>query len=320
MPAFTRQPAARRTARAATASPPPRPPTDPSNSRLTRWLLAGGAAGPLIFIAVFLVEGATRPGYSVWRNYVSDLELGHQGWEQIANFLICGTLVIGLAIALHRVWPNGPASRWGPALVGVFGLSLIAAGVFVTDPGRGYPPGATLKGNPTTLHGYIHGINALIAFNALIAASFVLARRFAAEPGGRAWARYCWITGTVSIVLEIGSNIGSALAENRVINFPTGLDQRATIIIGWVWLALTALRLLRRLPPPTATLAPPAPPATPPLPDDHDPAPRPGNDIPSSHYQAPAHGGCQSAPGLYVIGVRSPKSTDFEVPGSQPCP
>jgi hypothetical protein len=31
---------------------------------LTRLLLAGGVAGPVVFIITFLLEGATRPGYS----------------------------------------------------------------------------------------------------------------------------------------------------------------------------------------------------------------------------------------------------------------
>jgi len=58
-----------------------------THSRLTLLLLAGGVIGPPLFIVVFLIEGATRPGYSAWRNYVSDLALSNQGWEQVANFL-----------------------------------------------------------------------------------------------------------------------------------------------------------------------------------------------------------------------------------------
>lgn len=30
--------------------------------RLTRTLLAGGVAGPMLFVSVVLIEGATRPG------------------------------------------------------------------------------------------------------------------------------------------------------------------------------------------------------------------------------------------------------------------
>ena len=32
--------------------------------QITRWLLAGGVVGPLLFIVVLLIEGATRPGSS----------------------------------------------------------------------------------------------------------------------------------------------------------------------------------------------------------------------------------------------------------------
>ena len=55
----------------------------------TEFLLLCGVIGPLLFIVVLLIEGATRPGYSVLRNYGSDLELSNQGWEQIANFIVC---------------------------------------------------------------------------------------------------------------------------------------------------------------------------------------------------------------------------------------
>jgi Protein of unknown function (DUF998) len=87
--------------------------TTRGGDRLTRWLLAGGVVGPLSFIVVFLIEGAIRPGYSVWRNNVSELALSDQGWEQIANLLVCGTLCIGFAVGLRRTWRRGRASVWG---------------------------------------------------------------------------------------------------------------------------------------------------------------------------------------------------------------
>src|ERR1700680_3139124 len=70
----------------------------------TRFLIAGGAIGSLLFIIVFLIEGATRPGYSAWHNYVSSLSLSNQGWMQIANFLICGLLTLGFAVGLRQVF------------------------------------------------------------------------------------------------------------------------------------------------------------------------------------------------------------------------
>lgn len=215
-------------------------------SLLTRFLISGGVVGPLFFIVVFLIEGATRPGYSVWRNFVSDLALSNQGWEQIANFLVCGFLCIGFAVGLRRIWRTRRASVWGPLLVGLFGLGLVIAGVFVIDPGRGYPAGAPLTGDPHTIHAYIHGINGAILFNLVLpAACFVLARRFAADPQSRKWATYSWMTGVVILVISVLTTVGQPLVEHGGIPFPIGLTQRAQIIIGWVWLSLTALRLLR---------------------------------------------------------------------------
>ena len=213
----------------------------------TEFLLLCGAIGPLLFIVVLLIEGATRPGYSALRNYGSDLELSNRGWEQIANFIVCGLLCIAFAVGLRRLWRTGKASIWGPLSIGVFGLGLVVAGVFVTDPGRGYPPGAPLKGDPQTIHGYIHGINGAVLFNLVLpAACFVLARRFAADPQNRNWATYSWMTGVVILLISVLSIVASPIAENGGFPLPLGLIQRAQIIVGWVWLALVALHLWRQ--------------------------------------------------------------------------
>src|SRR5581483_7127210 len=122
----------------------------------TRFLIAGGAIGPLLFIIVFLIEGATRPGYSAWHNFVSSLSLSDQGWVQIANFLMCGLLTLGFAIGLRQVFRTGRSSVWGPILLGVFSVALIVAGLFATDPSLASPAGTPGSG-PQTLHGTIHG-------------------------------------------------------------------------------------------------------------------------------------------------------------------
>src|SRR5260221_9223295 len=73
-------------------------------------LLAGGAIGPLLFMMVFLIEGATRPHYSVWQDAVSALELGEGGWMQRTNFIVCGVLVFGFAIGLRLLLRTGRGS------------------------------------------------------------------------------------------------------------------------------------------------------------------------------------------------------------------
>jgi hypothetical protein len=216
-------------------------------SLVTRILITGGAIGPVLFMIVLLIEGATRPGYSAWHNYGSSLSLGDQGWMQIANFLVCGLLILGFAIGLRQVFQTGQGSVWGPILLGVFGASLIVAGLFVTDPSLGYPPGTHSSG-PQTLHGTIHGVAGLIAFTSLPIASFVMARRFAGDPHWKGWALYSVVTGVLMLVLFIAFTTVSALDESGVLpGSPTGLLQRVAIIAGWSWIALLAIRLLSKM-------------------------------------------------------------------------
>lgn len=216
-------------------------------SPVTRFLIACGVIGPLLFILVFLIEGATRPGYSAWHNYVSSLSLSDQGWMQIANFLVCGLLSLCFAVGLRQVLRTGRSSIWGPILLGIFSLALIVAGLFVTDPNLGYPPGTHSNG-PQTLHGIIHGVAGLITFSSLTIACFVMARRFAGDPNWKDWARYSTVTGVLVAVFFIATTAVSALDENGVLpGSPTGLLQRITIVVGWGWIALLAMQFLSKM-------------------------------------------------------------------------
>ncbi|HEV2580885.1 MAG TPA: DUF998 domain-containing protein [Ktedonobacteraceae bacterium] len=218
-----------------------------SQNPVTRLLLACGAIGSLLFILVFLIEGATRPGYSAWHNFVSSLSLSDQGWEQIANFLVCGILMLLFAIGLRQVFHTGRSSLWGPTLMGIFGLALVVAGIFVTDGSLGYPPGAHGGTWHQTLHGTIHGLAGLVTFTSLAVACFVMARRFAGNPNWKGWALYSIVTGVIVEVSFIASTTVSALDQSGILpGSPTGLLQRIGIIAGWSWIALLAIRLLRR--------------------------------------------------------------------------
>src|SRR6266550_8344454 len=102
----------------------PRRPHPDVNGHVMRKLLYAGVVGPLLFIVVFLLEGFTRPGYSQWRHYVSQLATGDGGWMQVVNFLVCGTLVIAFAIALRETIKGTRGSIGGPVLIGLFGTAL----------------------------------------------------------------------------------------------------------------------------------------------------------------------------------------------------
>lgn len=201
----------------------------------TRALLLCGVVGPPLFIVTFLVEEAARPGYNWWRNFVSSLATGDGGWVQIVNFLVWGTLAVAFAIGVVRVGLVAPG-----ILLFLYGAGLLAAGIFVTDPSLGYPPGAPPE---HTTHGMIHGLAGLGVFTLNAAAAFVVARRFASAQR-RGWAIYSAITGLLIVVLFIASTAVSVQDELGLWpNAPTGLLQRISIVVGWTWIAAFAFRL-----------------------------------------------------------------------------
>jgi hypothetical membrane protein len=208
----------------------------------TKTLLACGViAGPL-FVLVFVVEGATRADYDPLRHPVSSLALGYWGWTQIANFVVAGLLTLAFAIGLRRVLRPGKGSTWGPLLVGVWAVGLLGAGVFVTDPVSGYPPGTPGRLSGYSWHGALHDLFSLSAFVALSAACFVLGRRFAAR-GERGWATYSAVTGVIFMGAFILSSAGFGQAEGLV--DLAGLFQRVAVAVGFGWLTLLAVRFLR---------------------------------------------------------------------------
>lgn len=208
----------------------------------TRTLLACGAvAGPL-FIVAFLIEGATRADYSPLRHPVSSLALGDHGWTQVVNFIVTGLLMLAYAVGLRRALRPGPGSTWGPVLVGLYAIGLIGAGIFVTDPLSGYPPGTPGRLEYTTT-GALHDLFSTPVFVALPAACFVFTRAFV-QRGERGWAAYSAITGVVFIVGFLLASAGFNQTEGWV--EIGGLLQRITITVGWGWLALLAVHVRRR--------------------------------------------------------------------------
>jgi hypothetical membrane protein len=176
-----------------------------------------------------------RPGFDIRRHAVSALSLGEAGWVQQTNFIVAGLLVAACAVGLRRALRGGRAGTWGPLLVGIYGLGLIAAGIFSTDPVNGFPPGTT---TPTQLsvHGTLHLLVSSIAFLCLIIASaIVFARRFAGL-GQRGWAAYSIATGAYFLVTWIGLiATGDAFAA-------VAIAFALAVALDWTWLSVVAAR------------------------------------------------------------------------------
>jgi hypothetical protein len=212
---------------------PGRPPAAPD-----RLLLLGLLAGPL-FVGAFLLEGAFRDGYDPMRHPVSSLALGPDGWQQVANFIICGILTILYAIGLRRSLRPGPGSLAGPLLIGVWGLGLIGAGAFATAPVSGYPPGTPAKPVDLSLEEFLHDAFSLPAFAGLAAAMFVFTYAFFRRRSP-VWAVYSLLSGLAFLVLFFMAGTGFDQAPATV--GTAGLWQRLSVGVGWLWLFALAIR------------------------------------------------------------------------------
>ena len=117
-----------------------------------------GMVGPLLFIAVFTVEGWLRPGYDARRMFISALSLGPRGWIQIVNFLVLGVLFFVFSRGAAAALREGKASRAGHVLLTLLAVAFFASGPFVMDPM------GTVR-EQMTVHGTLHGIFGAFVFS-----------------------------------------------------------------------------------------------------------------------------------------------------------
>ena len=197
-------------------------------------LLAGIAAGP-IYVAIGLIEAFTRPGFDITRHSLSLLANGELGWIHVAMLATTGILTVAGAIGLRRALATGRGRTWGPILIGIYGVCLVAAGFLTADPALGFPIG-TPAGPPTAYswHGIGHFVAGGIGFLCLIAGCFVLARRFASR-GERGWASYSLATGVIFFAAFAGIASGN---QSPALNLAFG----AAVVIAWAWISLICAR------------------------------------------------------------------------------
>jgi hypothetical membrane protein len=201
----------------------------------TALLICGVVAGPL-YIVMVLLQMATRDGFDISRHPASLLSNGEWGWVQVATFAVTGLLFVAYAIGLNRLPGRG---GWVPRLVGVFGAGMVGAAVFSADPADGFPPG-TPDGPPasTDWQGMLHFLISGVAFLALIAVCFIVARRFAAD-GRRGWAAFSAVTGVLFLAGWVSI---FALQGARAANVAFAL----AIALVLAWTSLLAAHLLTR--------------------------------------------------------------------------
>ena len=204
-----------------------------AEDRTTRALVAAGAAAGPLFVVVAAVQAVTREGFDLSRHPLSLLSLGDLGWIQIANFVLSGVLMLAFAVGVRRSLGDGPGRVWAPVLFALYGVGLVLGGAFTADPALGFPVG-TPDGYPTewTFHGAVHAFAAPLAFLALVAVTWVVARRLAWE-GHRAAATWSRVIGVACLLLCLP--FGPAMSVRLF----------AGVALGFAWIMAYAVSLLR---------------------------------------------------------------------------
>ncbi|MER5645456.1 DUF998 domain-containing protein [Streptosporangium sp. NPDC002524] len=213
---------------------------DPRTS-VTRSLLGYGVIAGPVYVAVSLAQALTREGFDLTRHAWSMLANGDLGWIQIANLVAAGLASVACAAGLRRALAPGHGATWAPRLVGAYGVSLVGAAIFRADPGMGFPAGTPEGPGPVSWHGMLHFACGAVGFLCVIAACFVIGRRFAAE-GRTGWAVCSGLTGALFLATfaAIASGGGATWAN---LAFITG------IVVVWGWLSALSLHLYRRTAP-----------------------------------------------------------------------
>ncbi|HZG88747.1 MAG TPA: DUF998 domain-containing protein [Pseudonocardia sp.] len=172
-----------------------------------RLLICGILAGPVL-LGTGLAQVFTRAGFDLERHALSQLALGPWGFVQVVNFLVTGALVVAAARGLRGALGTGGAAAWGPRLLAGFGAGMLIAGVFVADPGYGFPAGTPDGPGQISWHGALHGVGFALAMVSWTAAMIVLARAFAVR-GDRAQAAVCVVALLAVAAVATAPSLGS---------------------------------------------------------------------------------------------------------------
>lgn len=205
--------------------------------RVTKSLLGYGVIAGPVYVVVALAQALTRQGFDPARHQWSLLSNGGPGWIQIANFVVTGSMVIAFAVGLQRALRPGIGARWAPRLIGAYGASLIAAGVFRADPALGFPAGTPDGPGPVSWHGLLHFAAGGVGFSCLAIGCFVIARRLSAE-GSRGLAIFSRVTGIAFLAtFAMLASSGGRPAANLLFT--------ASVILVWTWMSVVAVNRYR---------------------------------------------------------------------------
>ena len=201
---------------------------------VTRSMLGWGVVVGPFYLVVGLVLALTREGFDFTRHPLSALMLGDGGWMQATNLALSGLLVVVAGVGMVRAGARGTGIG-----VGVYGVAMVAGGIFPPDPMPGFPPGqdgATTPGVSGILHLASGGVGFIACAVAALLLGGWLSRR-----GERRHAVWSRLAGVVILVGFLG---GVALG-------PAGMGGLwLAVVVGFTWLLMASVRVYREVPHP----------------------------------------------------------------------
>src|SRR5262249_30439585 len=223
---------------------------DPEETRVDRRTIGAiaGIAGPLLFVAVFTIEGWLRPDYDARRMYLSELALGPRGLVQIATLVTAGVLTILFA---RGVATEFPAARGGVRAVYLVGIGFVGGGGFVMDP-------LTTSFGERHWHGILHGVFGVLIIYGVSIAPLRFPREFRRGPPRPPFGPWGIAAAAATILLAFALPFVVELQRTgRTRNLPGGVIQRTHHIVYLAWQVAVATRLLRPRAPATQGAAAP---------------------------------------------------------------
>lgn len=200
-----------------------------------RLLALGGVLGPVLFASIVILCAAWRPDYSHVTQFISELgETGsaHSFLMNAGGFIPKGVLIALFGVSLACLVPRTRSSVAAAVLIVVFGLGIVAAGLYSCDPGC---PNQNLSDEAT-----IHRLASIVAFISAILGIALWAYCFRARAAWRGLWRYSAISSGLALVLLLVLN---TTEESRAF---AGVWQRLFIATLDVWCVVVGLNAFLR--------------------------------------------------------------------------
>lgn len=200
-------------------------------SKALRMIAVCGILGPILYIVVITIVGYLHPDYNHISQSMSELGAIDAPYKLIANtlgFPLLGLFMIAFAIGIDHGIKRNRASRVGPALVVLSGVSMIVTGIFPCDSGC----------IDVSRIGTTHSVFATIAAISFSIAPIFIAIRQWFDIRWKQYTLFSWVIAIVTLLL-------SMLYSLDIFESHIGLLQRLSMGLPLIWMEVMSIKLLR---------------------------------------------------------------------------